>query len=182
MVKVLKKNQSKAIELYEKAVKLNNTTAMFNLGICYQNGEGVVKNFPKAFDLFKSASNIGDFDSTFQCYLFLSRGIGIERNLGDSLKFLQVAVDNDYAKGYVEYGLWLLFTQNDEQGAVSYFQKSSLEYLKRGKFWFGYCLLQGIGIQKSFYRGLELIRQSYEQNCFLSNFYLSVIQPTRTFK
>lgn len=48
----VKQDFQKAVELYEKAVKLGDSSAMYNLAYCYENGTGVEKNLQKAVELY----------------------------------------------------------------------------------------------------------------------------------
>jgi hypothetical protein len=41
-------------------------------------------------------------------------------------------------------------------------------------------LIEGKGIQKSLYRGLELISQANEERHFLAQLYFSFVQPVRS--
>jgi TPR repeat protein len=42
----------RAVELYEKAADSGSTSALFNLGICYERGDGVAKSAEKAVELY----------------------------------------------------------------------------------------------------------------------------------
>ncbi len=46
------------IEFYIKAVELGNSTAMENLGICYETGDRVTKDIKKAFDLYQRGADL----------------------------------------------------------------------------------------------------------------------------
>jgi TPR repeat protein len=53
------KSAEKAVELYERAIELGNASAMFNLAVCYENGEGVTKSAEKAVELYERAIELG---------------------------------------------------------------------------------------------------------------------------
>lgn len=79
-------------------------------------------------------------------------------------------------------GIFLLkgeFVEKNEEKAISYFEKCAKHYDVQGYFWFGLCLIEGRGIRKSFYRGLDLIQQANERNYFLAQLYYSLVQPFR---
>jgi hypothetical protein len=46
-------------------------------------------------------------------------------------------------------------------------------------FWYGFCLIEGRGIQKNFYLGRDYIERSLEQKFFLSKFYHSIIKERK---
>ena len=53
-------NKQKAVELYQRAAKLGNNIAQYNLAFMYENGKGVVKNIRKAIYWYKQS---GDKDA-----------------------------------------------------------------------------------------------------------------------
>lgn len=94
-----------------------------------------------------------------------------------------MAADCHKSSALVEFGIFLLqglFLKRNEQEAVLYFQKSVKKYKSKGKFWFGICLLEGRGIPKNFYRGLEMIRQANEKLNLMTQLYYSSIEPFRS--
>ena len=56
-------NLTKAVELYEKSAQLGNSDAMYNLGECYETGDGVTKDFNKARKWYTKAAAQGDEDA-----------------------------------------------------------------------------------------------------------------------
>ena len=53
------KNIEKAIELYNKAIDLGNSAAMYNLAYLYENGYGVIKDVGKAILLYQRSAKNG---------------------------------------------------------------------------------------------------------------------------
>jgi TPR repeat protein len=68
----IEKDQSIAVELYHHSAQLGNLSAMYNLAICYQIGNGVGINFQVAFELFLQASNKRDVKALSYCFFSLS--------------------------------------------------------------------------------------------------------------
>lgn len=176
-------NLDEAIKLYKMAIELEKPGAMYQLGHCYYKGYGVEKKFDHAFKLFFQGSFYSHLPSIIQCFLFLSKGIGTHRYIPEAINFLKIAVDeHHFINGYMTFGLFLLkgmMIEKDEEKAVYYFQESSKNHDPEGKFYFGMCLIEGKGIKSSFYRGLELVRQSFESNLFVSELYLPLIEPSK---
>ena len=52
-------NYKKAFEWYKKAAKQGFAKAQYNLGIMYQNGQGVDVNYKKAFEWYEKAAEQG---------------------------------------------------------------------------------------------------------------------------
>ena len=53
-------DQKKAIELYQKAADLGNTSAMTKLAVCYEKGDGVPQDKQKSIELYQKAANMGN--------------------------------------------------------------------------------------------------------------------------
>ena len=70
---------------------------MFNLGVCYYNGQGVTQDYKKAFEFYQRAADNGDADAMFNvgnCYYF---GRGVTQDYNKAIEFYQRAAD----KGHV---------------------------------------------------------------------------------
>ena len=57
---------TKAVELYEKSANLGDSSAMFNLGYCYKEGDGVIKNLNQAREWYTKAAAQGDAEAQTQ--------------------------------------------------------------------------------------------------------------------
>ena len=64
----------------EKAAEQGWAQAQYNLGCCYENGEGVTKDIAKAVEWYRKAAESGNVKAQFalgECYYY---GDGIEEN------------------------------------------------------------------------------------------------------
>lgn len=52
-------NYPKAVELFTKAAKQGHVKAQYNLGVCYENGEGVTRNREEAVKWYIKAAEQG---------------------------------------------------------------------------------------------------------------------------
>ena len=55
----LKKSAKKAAKIYKRGVELGNASAMLNLGVLYEEGDGVKLDMKKADQLYRRASSMG---------------------------------------------------------------------------------------------------------------------------
>eukprot|EP01080_Neovahlkampfia_damariscottae_P005997 gene5997-9995_t len=98
------KNFKKAIELFEKAVSLNHTVAMNQLGLIYISGGKQDPNDKsdylmtpdpkKAFDLFSKSANLGDPQGMLNLAWIYLNGMGVEKNPELGMKYLMDASKN----------------------------------------------------------------------------------------
>ena len=90
------KNTLKAIEYYQKSVKLDNPLSMFNLAIIYENGEDIVeKDILKSIELYQKAADLSDTDainSLGRIYQNGEEGI-VEKDILKSIELYQKAAD-----------------------------------------------------------------------------------------
>ena len=56
----VKQDYDKAIELYNKAIELNNSYAMNNLAYMYEHGKGVKQDYNKAIELYNKAIELNN--------------------------------------------------------------------------------------------------------------------------
>ncbi|WP_240331046.1 tetratricopeptide repeat protein [Helicobacter suis] len=57
------KDYQKALEYYKKAASMGYAGAYNNLGIMYENGEGVVEDYQKALEYYKKAASMGSAEA-----------------------------------------------------------------------------------------------------------------------
>lgn len=72
----------KAIELFEEAAELKNTTAMVNLGNIYEDDiyDFVLQDYDKAFHWYSKAADLGDPKGWFNVANMYHYGRGVEQN------------------------------------------------------------------------------------------------------
>ena len=74
LVKVLKKDSSKVVEMYERGAKTGDPKQLKNLARCYELGEGVEKSFKEAKRLYKIAADKGDREAKELLAILRERG------------------------------------------------------------------------------------------------------------
>jgi TPR repeat protein len=181
--KGVQQNSIKAVKFYEKAAEFDHINSIFNLATCFICGDGINQDYKKAVELYHRIIELTDDSKTyFRLFYHYSSGIGIERNILQSIQFLIKSATLSYQESFVHIGLLLLngtFITKNEEGAASYFRKSSEKYNSEGLFWYGVCLIEGKGIPKNFYVGRDFIECSCEKKFFLSELYYSSIEAMK---
>jgi TPR repeat protein len=64
-------DEQKAFKLYQKAAKLSNKLAQYNLALMYEDGSGVEKNIDQAIYWFKKSAEQGDQDAQIKLNEYL---------------------------------------------------------------------------------------------------------------
>ena len=86
-------NYKKAIQLYNKAIELNNDDAMVEMGCLYKHGEGIEQDYKKAYDLFLRASKLNNAKAFICLGILYKNGQGVPFDMIQSIKY--------YKKGHL---------------------------------------------------------------------------------
>ncbi|WP_026665326.1 tetratricopeptide repeat protein [Butyrivibrio sp. FC2001] len=101
----------KAFNLYKKSADMGNSHAMFNLGLCYEDGIGVPKDYNLAAKWYKKAHDNGEENAAEKCdRLYRENKVSSQNNITN--------VD----------------AASVEKGSVSEFYERVMEHLEKGYF------------------------------------------------
>mmetsp|Transcript_8339 Transcript_8339/g.20475 ORF Transcript_8339/g.20475 Transcript_8339/m.20475 type:complete len:113 (+) Transcript_8339:661-999(+) len=102
---------------------------MFNLGTCYEAGEGVKKDSATAFKYYSMAANAGHADALYivgSCY---ELGEGVEIELKKAIKFYKAAAALNHVRAMYNLGRLYYagkgFSDVDYTEAVFWFTKAA---------------------------------------------------------
>jgi hypothetical protein len=85
-------NKAEAVRWYRKAAELDVTDAIVNLGLCYENGEGVESDLAEAAKFYRLAADRGSTDAMLSLGLFHWCGLGcLESNRSEAQRYWQMA-------------------------------------------------------------------------------------------
>ncbi|UZO00637.1 uncharacterized protein OCT59_011759 [Rhizophagus irregularis] len=82
------------INSLEKLAKNNDKMAMFNLAICYKDGEGIEKNLEKAFHWYQKAAEKDHIKAMTNLAICFKNGEGTEKDLEKSFHWCQKSAEN----------------------------------------------------------------------------------------
>ena len=99
------KEYDKAFESFKKACDSGNMRGCFNLGIMYEEGNGVEKDFSKAAELFKKACNGGDMLGCSNLGSMYADGKGVEKDLGKAAELFKKACNSGEMLGCRNLGI-----------------------------------------------------------------------------
>lgn len=89
------KNYDLAIELYQSAIKENNTLAMNSLGDMYLEGWGVKQDYKEAKKLYTQAKKLGSLLSLINLGIMYKNGKGVEINYTKAVRLYEKAIERE---------------------------------------------------------------------------------------
>ncbi|GBC04676.1 hypothetical protein RclHR1_05800003 [Rhizophagus clarus] len=160
---VINADKKKAFEFYQIAANLGNIVAQYNLGCCYQYGNGTDKNYNRSFELFERLTKIEyskGINYLGYCY---KHGIGTAIDEQKAFELCQKAANlgNTYSMNNLgdcyEKGIG---TYINLQNAFKLYQKSANLGNTSGMINLGDCYKYGIGTYIDKKKAFELYQKA----------------------
>jgi len=99
--------QQTAGELFQKSADQGYGSAQNNLGVVYENGQGVSKDLGRAAELYQKAADQGNASAQKNLGVLYENGQGVPKDLGRAAELYQKAADQGYARA--QYNLGTLY-------------------------------------------------------------------------
>ena len=136
-------------EQLKQRAEAGEAEAMFNLGVCYAKGLGVVQNDEQAVHWYQKAANLGIAGAMHNLGKYYATGLGVVQDHTKAVYWYQKASDLGNAQAMVDLGncyrTGLGVEQNDEQ-AVHWYQKAADLGIAVAMFNLGICYRTGQGV------------------------------------
>ena len=152
-----------AFNLYQKAAKQGNTTAMYNLAHLYADGRGVEQNFDKARELYRKVVELEPdyLDAVYSiCWSYIK-----QESYAKAMQFCQQAADKGSKDGETAVA-WLLSKglggHQDKARAVELYLNAAEKGCSRAMLNLAGAYVTGDGVEKDVAKGLELYRKAAE--------------------
>jgi hypothetical protein len=84
---------TQAADLYRRAAEQGNASAQFNLGLLYDNGEGVDKDYAQAAAWYRKAAEQGVARAQFNLGAMYAKGDGVPVNFVEAYFWLDLAAN-----------------------------------------------------------------------------------------
>jgi len=106
-------------ELVQKAMS-GDVDAQLNLGLMYDNGQGVVQNYKEAFHWHQKAAEQGESSAQISLGLFYYDGKGVKQDYKEAVKWFKLAAEQGDTSA--QYNLGLAYYQG--KGVVVDYKKA----------------------------------------------------------
>lgn len=120
------KDLEQAVHWYEKVAQNDNTTAMYNLGICYMQ-DSDIRDYDKSVEWLTKAAEHGHLNAQYtlgRLYLY-SDGTIVAMNPNKGIEWLSKAHDNGHNKAAYEIAIYL-DGSGEKESAVEWFKKGAM--------------------------------------------------------
>lgn len=134
-------------------LKAKAVEQMFQVGKCYETGDGVDKDEVEAVKWYRMAAELGSAEAMFElskCYTF---GIGVRRNRAMASKWLSKAADLGHIRATVSLGCKCTHEYEvdyNPRKAVRLFRTAAEKGDAWGMFHLGECYANGVGVKKDY--------------------------------
>lgn len=156
-----------------KAAVLGDPKGQFSIGLCYQEGRGVAKDYGQAITWYKKAAAQGNAaaqNKLGECY---SEGIGVDIDTAKAANWWILSANKGYAPaqnnlGDMYAGSRLLFRapkefSKDMGKAVSWYRKAADQDFALAQYNLGVCYHKGNGIGPDLAQAVSLYRMAANQ-------------------
>lgn len=145
----------KAIKYFEQASDLGLHQAMYNLGVCYEMGQGVQQNPEQAFHYYIEAGKLGNSAALYNVAICYREGIGVLADEHECLKYMSQASDLGIKEAQTFMGNYYGSHDEYDKAAVM-FQKAVDQKHSDAEYFLGLCYEHGLGVESNADRAAEL--------------------------
>lgn len=159
-------NSAEAVRWYTLAADRGFADAQNNLGVCYENGNGVAKSYAEAVKWYKLAAEQGDSDAQVNLGLCYENGNGVKQSYEEAVKWYQLAAEQGNAYGQGNLGLCYdlgLGVKQDYDKAVKWYRLAAEKGNADAQNNLGTCYRDGTGVEQSDEEAARWFRLSADQ-------------------
>ena len=96
-----------ALRLFRSLADLGDAFAQDDLGVMYDNGQGVPQDFAEALKWYRLAANQGDAGGQANLGLMYAAGHGVPQDYAEAVKWLRLAADQGDAAAQYNLGSYV---------------------------------------------------------------------------
>ena len=167
------KNRKEKFEELKKAAEQGDANAQFNLGVCYEKGDGV----EKAVEWWTKAAKQGHANAQYNLGLAYDNGRGVEKDLKEAVKWWTKAAEQGDA--VAQYNLGVAYAhgdgvEKDLEEAVKWYKKAAEQGFAGAQCNLGVCYENGDGVEKDLKEAVKWCKKSAEQGIAKAQYNLGV--------
>ncbi|PKK76715.1 kinase-like protein [Rhizophagus irregularis] len=171
-------NYEKAFNLFIISSEKNYLLSQHYVGICYEFGNGTMKNESMAFEYYKKIANQDCIVAEFKVGYFYDKGIGTERDEKQAVYWYKKAASNGHFVAMHNLGLCYKNEKGVERNynkAIRLFKKSAEGKDTDGMTMLGYCYSNGIGTDINKQKAFKLYQKAANLGNIIAQYNLAII-------
>lgn len=152
------KLEKNAISIWEERASAGDAEALFDMGICYRQGEGVPQDNSKAVEYYTRAYEKGYKAAALNLGLMYGEGIGVKQDFAKAYELYKIAAENGIPDGFTlmgrqhYYGIGREVNYNE---AVRLFLKAAEDNEGDALYHLGCCYANGYGVDRDNEKAIE---------------------------
>lgn len=155
-------NFSKALEWFKKAASLEHAQAQFNLGVMYENGDGVAKDYNQALEWYNKAADNGNNEAMFR----IGAIYFMTQDYTNALEWYHNAANEGNANAQCALGIMYNFGYGVDQDyvtALKWFNKSAAKDNADALWFLGNLYENGNGVNKDHAKAVKWYKKAAKQ-------------------
>lgn len=172
-----KGDYKQAIEMYTKAAEYGHAEAIFNIGYCFINGQGVEKDIVEGTKLCRESAERGYIHAQYCMGYYYEIGSGVTKDMVEAARWYRRAAERGYARSQCNLGVCYEDGRGVEKNmveAAKWYKKSAEQGFARAQNNLGCCYRAGEGVVKDVYEGIKWFQRSAEQGNKYAQYNLGV--------
>ena len=163
-----KEQYAKAVKWCRKAAEQGFAHAQFNLGVCYDNGQGVQQDYAEAVKWYRKAAEQGVADAQNNLGVCYDNGQGVQQDYAEAVKWYRKAAEQGDADAQNNLGECYYNgrgVQQDYAEAVKWYREAAEREYVSAQYNLGECYEYGLGVQKNKDVALMWYRKAEARGC-----------------
>ncbi|WP_051908363.1 tetratricopeptide repeat protein [Candidatus Odyssella acanthamoebae] len=140
--------------------------AQFNLGVMYEDGQGVTQDDAEAVKWYRKAADQGDADAQNNLGVCYYNGRGVPQDDTEAVKWVRLAADQGHVKAQNNLGVCYQSGQGvtkDNTEAVKWYRKAADQGHAAAQYILGICYYNGLGVTKDATEAVKWYRKAADQ-------------------
>ncbi|GBB90109.1 hypothetical protein RclHR1_00170013 [Rhizophagus clarus] len=146
---ILNKINTRNLNKYLKSAIKGDSMAQYNLGYCYQHGQGIAQDYIKAFECYFISAKNGNALGQNSLGVFYEKGIGTDKDYNKAFEWYFKSAHNECILGQTNLGDCYYLgkgTTQDYNKAFEWYSKSANNGCALGQYHLGNCYCYGRGV------------------------------------
>ncbi|MFZ5482901.1 MAG: tetratricopeptide repeat protein [Pseudomonadota bacterium] len=155
-----------AMKHWKPLAESGDAAAQYNLGVMYDNGQGVALDYKEAATWYRKAAEQGDADAQINLGLMYHNGQGVAQDYKEAAAWYRKAAEQGYAKAQNNLGVMYDNGQGvaqDYKEAVAWYRKAAEQGHAGAQFNLGLMYANGQGVLQDYLQAADFYQSAADQ-------------------